>query len=1088
MIYLISSLLLPVELCLSQTEYFDEDWRWTHFTTESGLPSNNVNQIYEARDGMMWAATAKGIVWFDGFEWQSVKYSYQHDVTVTGTIRGEMNDSILLGPADGFLYLGKKTFRKFAIGKVDGVALLNDSVILALKNEQLWKIKNESMSLYTNQSKLFPDRIFLMYPVRAGTVLLDAKPGLYMLKGGSLTILFRSDTKRIRFNSVQENENGNGIVSVELPDSSKGIWLWDSVGNFTREKTEGKDVVIAVAIGAHDERIAVYKTGVVRSSISGNWKTVYENTELRKTLTICISKNGDIWFATTNGVYVYRRSLLRWQYWKHPPPDFRNACNEILKTRDGNFWIATGNGIDIREKDGRVRTIESINGKRLFVVTGLAEDSSGNIWISSGASFTGTYRWDGKDWKHFDPWFPSYNAWIHKIYVDPQRRIWFLGLGKYTPRHGDKQPGVFMYEEGRFTHLGEEDGLLSGRVYSFAYSSDSSLWFGTYKGISRLKNGVWKHWRSGELNSGRAFTIAVDYNDRLWFGEHDSRATGLGCIETDGSIQHYTTNEGLINNNIWDIRADAHGKIWVSTPNGINCFDNGTFISYDERSGLKSSGGNWPILPLEDNVYVGTTGEGVAILKRDEEMTPPPRIILESPIVEEYSALVRWKALSFWGELLPEDVPTRFKVNGGNWSAWSKIHEVELKELEPGNYYIQVQAKGLLGTVNTKGQQATFTIAPPLYLRPVFYYPVGGSLVTIIGLLLMLQRSRIRRRREIAVSEAKFRAVATTTASAILVFQDERLLFANHSSETMTGFTQTELMNKSFWDLIHPEALGEIKEFMQDWLTKTSVPRRFECKILTKKNATKWLDVTAARISFMNTMAVIVSAFDITERKHYEERLRAVARELTRTEERERKRIATFLHDSLGHTLASGNMKIDSLLNSGTPEVSSSSLLEIQKSILEAIQKTRTLTYEVSLPILFDLGLVPAIEWLAEQMQIEHSLTVTVNVVERKILLDPEIRNILFDGIREAMVNIAKHANATVVTVEITKQNNSLYIKVHDNGIGFDSTHIGQLQQSKKSFGLFNVRNRLSDVGGTMEIQSSPGLGTSVIFQAPVKR
>ncbi len=1175
--------------------------------------------MYEARDGTMWAGSSEGVVWYDGFEWQRVVRGKNDTSNETGTIIGELKDSILLHFSDGTMYLGRKTFRKLDIEKTEYVALMDNDIILTQNKGRLWQIKNEFMNLYSNKNKLFPERIFILYPVRVGTVLLDAPQGLFKLQGNSFTILFRSETERIRLNSVQENEHGNGIVSIEHPASSRGIWNWDSTGKITQEKTEGKDIVVAVAIGADGERIAVYRTGLVRSTISGKWETVYENAELRKTQSVCIGKNGDIWFATTNGVFVYRRSVSRWRYWKHPSPDFRNACNEILKSRDGKFWIATTNGVDIRDANGNVRTIESIHGKRLFVVTGLAEDSSGNIWISSGSSFTGTYRWDGKEWTFFDPWHSVDEGWIHKIYVDAQRRIWFLGIGKYTPRHGAKQPGVYMYENEKFTHLGEEDGLISGRVYSFAYASDSSLWFGTYKGLTRLKNRVWRSWSSRELNAGRVFTMALDSLDRLWLGFNDYVESGLKCLEPNGTIHHYTTNDGLTDNNVWDIRVDRQNKIWVSTSNGINCFNNGLLMSYDERSGLKSSGGNWPILPLNDYVYVGTTGEGVAVLDRNKELTPPPRIILDPPLVEEHDALLRWKALSFYGEFSPENVPTRYRVNNGDWSAWSKKHEVELKHLDPGSYIIQVQAKGLIGSVNVMGKQATFTIAPSIFLRPIFYYPAGITSLFIIGLLLMLHRGKVRRRREIAVSEEKFRAVATTTASAIFVFQDEQFLFANHSAETITGYAQYELMQKSFWDLLHPEGLDEVKMFMQEWLTKTSVSRRFECKILTKKNETKWLDVTAARISFMNSLAVIVSAFDITtkknaemtlkeneeryriitelttdyayldrieedgsmtvlwisesvyrmtgytveetkapdffqryvhpddlqeglmymskfmsgktishdvrvikkdgtvlwvhnearpvwndehtrvaymygaahditQRKLDEEQKRVLTSELVQTEERERRRMAVYLHDIIGQHLAVGKLKLREIMKSDiSPEVEKQ-LQEISLNLDKAIKDSRSLTFELSPPALQDVRFDIAVKMLAEQLMSKHNIGLHVEHDELEKSLQPELKVLLYYAVRELFFNIIKHACASEVKLVMLRTESELRIFIEDNGAGFDVNEALTRTKGATGFGLKNVYERMEQIGAKFDIISAYLKGTSVIIAVPMKK
>ncbi|MBI5215638.1 MAG: PAS domain S-box protein [Ignavibacteriae bacterium] len=1207
------------EVCLSQRYEFDDPTRWIHFTTESGLPSNDVAQIFEGSNGTMWSSTPHGISWFDGFEWRPILSDSPDNQLPPGGILGEIKDSLLVHGSDGSLYIGNRVFRKLPVENVDDVALLHDSLIIVRKQEQLWQFKNNHLSLYHHPDKSFPSRVFLLIPVRKGTAFLDATSGLCRFTKHSITFMFNNSRDRVGLNFIQENKSGNGIISIKQPSISRGVWSWDSSGNLKQEKTEGKDAVVAVGIGENNERFVVYKSGLVRRSVSGNWETVYEDPKLRKTNSMFIGSDGDVWFATSDGIYVYRQYFSRWKYWKRPPPDFKNTTNEILRTRDGKIWVATANGIDIHDEHENIQTIEKINGEPLFVVTGLAQDSSGNVWISSGSSFMGTYRWDGRKWEYFNPWDSSEQVWIHKIVVDARKRIWFLGLGKYSPRHGTKQPGAYMYEHGRFTHYGEQDGLLSGRVYSFAYAPDSSVWFGTYKGITHLKNGNWKHWTTKELNVSRVFTIALSRSGCLWYGDNDFIANGLGCITPDGTMKQYTIDDGLLNNNIWDIEIDRHENIWISTQSGISCFSNESFINYDEHSGLKSSGGNWPILPLEDNVYVGTTGEGVAILKRNVEMTPPPRIIFDSPIIEEHSALVRWKALAFFGELSPEDIPTRYRLNHGTWSAWSKTHEVTLKGLEHGEYIIQVQSKGLLGAVNTEGNLATFTIAPPVYLRPIFYYPAGATFILVSVLLFMLQFSKIRRRKELAVSEEKFRAVATNTASAILVFEEKRFLFANHSAETMTEFTHGELMNKSFWEIIHPEMLDEIEEFMKKWLTETSVPRRFECKILTKNYKTKWLDVTAARIRFMNTVAVIVSAFDITEKKkaeeslreseeryriitelvadyayldrieedgtltvlwiteslyrltgytveemkapgffqHYvhpddieealmymqklltgesvshdvrvrkkdgtviwvhnesrpiwndthtrvafiygaahditqrkldEEQKRALTSELIQTEERERRRMAVYLHDIIGHHLAEGKLRLREIMKSEISDGFTKQLEELRHNLDNAIKDSRALTFELSPPALQDVSFDLAVKFLAEQLMSKHNINLRIEHDEQSISLEPQMKVLLYYAIRELFFNVIKHAHATEVKLCMSRNETEFRITIEDNGTGFDVQEALTRTKGDSGFGLKNVYERMEHIGAKFDIISAPLKGTRVIIAVPMKR
>ena len=234
---------------------------------------------------------------------------------------------------------------------------------------------------------------------------------------------------------------------------------------------------------------------------------------------------------------------------------------------------------------------------------------------------------------------------------------------------------------------------------------------------------------------------------------------------------------------------------------------------------------------------------------------------------------------------------------------------------------------------------------------------------------------------------------------------------------------------------------------------------------------------------------------DITERKQAEHKLlehqnhlKQLATRLTLTEERERRHIASEIHDEISQTLAMVKIKLDTLRSSPPSEVSAAEIEEISSSVENVIQKTRTLTFELSNPLLYVLGLEAAVaEWLSEQVQEKHGIATEFQDDGKAKPLDDDVKMMLFRNVRELRINCIKHSNAGKVRVGIRRTNGSIEVVVEDNGVGFDPAEVRLTVGKKSKFGLFSIREGLENLGGHFIIESKPGAGCKAIMTAPLK-
>jgi len=219
---------------------------------------------------------------------------------------------------------------------------------------------------------------------------------------------------------------------------------------------------------------------------------------------------------------------------------------------------------------------------------------------------------------------------------------------------------------------------------------------------------------------------------------------------------------------------------------------------------------------------------------------------------------------------------------------------------------------------------------------------------------------------------------------------------------------------------------------------------------------------------------------------HRSSQLQALARELTRAEERERQRVAQVIHDQLQQLLSVARIRLGMALGQvGTGSVHEH-LSEVDDLIAESLDITRSLTAELSPAILRRSGLVAALRWLSRSYEARFALTVAVDA-EEDVDVDEEIRVTLFRSVRELLFNVVKHARVARARVQVRRQaDGCVRILVSDDGVGFDPEAVRAQEGTGGSFGLFRLRERLELLGGQFEVDSAPGRGASFTILAPL--
>jgi signal transduction histidine kinase len=213
-------------------------------------------------------------------------------------------------------------------------------------------------------------------------------------------------------------------------------------------------------------------------------------------------------------------------------------------------------------------------------------------------------------------------------------------------------------------------------------------------------------------------------------------------------------------------------------------------------------------------------------------------------------------------------------------------------------------------------------------------------------------------------------------------------------------------------------------------------------------------------------------------------RLRRLAREVCLAEERERRRIAEDLHDHLGQALAVIKLRLRALQGDAMLGGHNRALTELVDLSDQSIRYTRSLTFELSPPVLYELGLGAALEWFGERVEAEHGLRVQVEAQGRAVLPD-DLKVMLWKCVRELVHNVVMHAAAHRVTIDLVHEDGRVQVAVVDDGRGFAPDALER--RGEDHFGLLAIEERLRDYGGGLSIDTRPGEGARVNLFALVR-
>jgi PAS domain S-box-containing protein len=356
-----------------------------------------------------------------------------------------------------------------------------------------------------------------------------------------------------------------------------------------------------------------------------------------------------------------------------------------------------------------------------------------------------------------------------------------------------------------------------------------------------------------------------------------------------------------------------------------------------------------------------------------------------------------------------------------------------------------------------------------------------------IGQLFERERLRatlsVAQRRKHALLEASLDAIVTVDMQGCVAE-------FNAVAERMFGYRREQVLGTDLLESLVPPRMRERAReglaVFREVGTSALPGKRFDASACRADGSEFPVEV-ALTSSGGEPALLTIYVRDATARKEnehrvevYQNRLRALTAELLITEEFERRRLAVDLHDGLSQLIALAQMKL-SIVRRAAGSKHATALDEVEDLIEQVNRAARSISFELSPPVLHDFGLEPALQWLVENIQSRYGIEIRLVDDRSSKPTDEKTRVILFRSIRELLINAAKHSRAQHVDVAVQREFDRLSIVVADDGVGMEPNVV-----VARGSGLFSIRERLNHVGGSMRIESAPGRGTQIHLCAPI--
>lgn len=697
------------------------------------------------------------------------------------------------------------------------------------------------------------------------------------------------------------------------------------------------------------------------------------------------------------------------------------------------------------------------------VLIGMARESGGAFWL---ATSEGLARHAPAAWRTPPP-AASWDGVIHDIHEDTRGRVWFVAA-----------QSLLCLRENQWFEYPLPPGEQSQELLteSLVPLADGRLAVKTSSGLLLFDPETERYEKVTHPDPFDIVLIAANPQGGIWAVNRRDEETR---VETFDGARFQTvissSNPGDIDPNLRHLYASGHGGFWFAGLEGLVHYRDGQFHWFGPEEGYTDTAANC-ICPIDENrIWVGGRD---AILEWNGAAWRTIRAGLDG---------VRSIRMGQDGSIWVASGSGLHRCQDGSWVTIT--YEDGLPNAAVFEVYVDRQNRIWAGT--TRGLSLYHPEAdrdPPQTYIPremnsnrmvlgevkFFFQGMDKWKYTRAGRLLYSWR----------VDDGPWQPYTPATVAQVPVAKAGRHRFAARAMDRNWNVDPTPAVY-SFTVVLpwYREPLFLALSGLGMVLLGVSLAAHFSYhRNLGWLVAERTRELTHANQHLLQDAKQIKTAYEKVVA--YQNQLQGLASELSLAEERERRRLAADLHDTIGQNLALSMIQLEGIQESLASSTGAREIEPVKELIDRTLQHSRALTLELCPPILYEVGFEAAIEQLADQIEIQHGVHVECRMDSPLPLLTGDLRYFLYRATRELLLNVVKHARVREAELFISAAQHTLHIEVIDKGAGFAPDI---RLSAAEGFGLFSIRERLKQIGGEMTISSRPGTQTRVILEVPLR-
>ena len=1012
------------------------EYRLDRWQTEDGLPGNEVTALLQTRDGYLWVGTSAGLARFDGARF-----------TRFGEREGVRSSSILCLFEDraGMLWVGTDGggLLRFDNGRFQSLTQregLWSDVVMALAQDaedRLWIGTYAGLDCWRDGHLVRDESLPPRRSEPFSRVLSDGD-GLWVVINGFLHQV--KNRQYLRENPTMEPASEFATATLRRGPSGR-LWFGGLSG---RLHSASNGVLTRVPQPGEPSADTI--------------------------LDVCETRNGDLWMGlASTGLRRWRNGEVLSLAMQEGLAD--NSVRCLLEDREGNLWVGTSAGGLHRLKSKRVRLVTTGEGLSHNAIMSLAQDAEGNVWIgSNGGGLSVGRRRPAASKPPADPPGTSGQRPSPPT-LAPELDMEFAPADLSYLLDNESLPSVLATRDG-VLWLGSWNGGLFRKagakleqftvarpendepVLALCAGPAGALWVGTYQdGLKLFKDGVFTSYRgTNGMQAGFITALATDAEGRLWIG---TGGDGLSCF-FQGRFTRFTAQDGLAGDFIRTLYVDQKGWLWIGMNGGLSRMKNGKIAALTTRQGLWNDTISQILEDDQGRLWFGSNGGIFRVSKEALERVADGDLAMLTPVV--YGKAEGLESVECTGGFCPAGLKTH---DGRLWFSTAKgVVIVDPKHLPvnavaPAVAIDELQVDGTLVAAdgnNPLPQNAKSAIRI-LGSKPG---PLPSSEVTI---------GPGARRVEIRYAALSFTA-------------PEKVRFRYRLDRLNADWVDAGGRRVADFPYLPP---GQY-QFRVMACNEDLVWSEREAVLALTCRPAFWQTGGFRLLATLLVLGACGWAVKLLATRRLQRRL--ALSEQQHALEQERTRIARDIHDELGTLLTGISLLSDrAQAHRDRAEQVGEHLEKISQRARSAVQTVDGIVWAINPQndTLDNLAnyLVQFAEDFFRLTPIRCRLDVPAEVPQ--LPLGTQQRHHILLAVKEACNNVARHSGASEVWVRLAAAASSLCITIEDNGRGFVAGTV-----SEGSDGLRNMRQRLAEVGGRLELASEPGKGTSVKLVAPL--